>query len=459
MRKRVLSALPVGIVLSMVFIASSSAMDCQYNPDYIRGDIWAAQYPIPPLWSPDGQQVLFNADARIHAVATDGSDLYTFPHRGEWSVEHAVSISPDGEAAFTQFELRQGFSAGPEYEIATASLDGSNRRTLAKDTGLSFPTWSLDGSHIAFAQRVSVETPDGRRNALRGLRTMRKDGSGMQTYYRPPDRPPELQVALLPQVWSPDGRTLALLLERRRGNCYPSCYLVIYAFDVDGSHLERVAETASLPAWSPDGSRIAFIQRNDGAETIATIRPDGSDLRRIAAIPKAVSEYPMFRSRGSFNHVTWQRASDYPPGRVPIPEGRWVSWSRDGSEIRVHLSPFITVDADGSDMRIMWAPPGARAAWSPDESRIAVYLPDSPDGVGLLTMAPDGSDRRILVSRSQDGERWEAFSGNGVPALAPPTATQWPVATFQGYPAPTSTPAGMFYWATWTQPSNEELEG
>ncbi len=83
----------------------------------------------------------------------------------------------------------------------------------------------------------------------------------------------------------------------------------------------------------------------------------------------------------------------------------------------MHRSPFLTVKADGSDMRVMWAPYGAQAAWSPDDSRIAVLVPDRPTGIRLFTMAADGSDKRTLVPRDATTNNGGEGAARGEPTL------------------------------------------
>ena len=128
---------------------------------------------------------------------------------------------------------------------------------------------------------------------------------------------------------------------------------------------------------------MAFIHYEDGVERIVTIRPDGSEMQTVATIPEDLAVFSTSEFRPKQQRVTNWYAT----------KGRWVSWSRDGLEIRVQHSPFIIVNADGSDMRVMHAPWEALAAWSPDESRIAVYLPFE---ARLVTMDRDGSDKRVL---------------------------------------------------------------
>jgi Tol biopolymer transport system component len=70
-------------------------------------------------------------------------------------------------------------------------------------------------------------------------------------------------------VWSPDGRHIAFDTESEAGG-------TIYIVDPDGSNLFAFIDGVG-PAWSGDGSMIAFV-----ADGIFTIRIDGTGRRRLA---------------------------------------------------------------------------------------------------------------------------------------------------------------------------------
>ena len=73
--------------------------------------------------------------------------------------------------------------------------------------------------------------------------------------------------------------------------------------------------------------------------------------------------------------------------------------SPDGSSVLLDGAHVVNVDGTGfisfSDYGVR---PGS-ASWSPDGSRIAVYIPFDR----LVTLAPDGSDVRVLLRQGIDG--------------------------------------------------------
>ena len=89
---------------------------------------------------------------------------------------------------------------------------------------------------------------------------------------------------------------------------------------VDGSgkrNLTRAPQHDNWsPAWSPDGSRIAFAStREGGTLSLWTMAPDGSDLRRVT---DGHGEYPDWSPDGL---LAWEGP------------GGWIVAPRDSSEV------------------------------------------------------------------------------------------------------------------------------
>ena len=161
----------------------------------------------------------------------------------------------------------------------------------------------------------------------------------------------------------------------------------LYAVGADGTGLRKLSKATVSPAWSPDGTRIAFGREGDDAATILTIRPDGTDIQQVT-------------EPGQFFRVYN------------------LSWSPDGSEIRFMAGRTLqfeqgrqrvygihAIRPDGSGERLISDVGEVQlAARAPDDSRIAVFGQKHRDSrVQLYTVAPDGSDMRVLVRRGIGG--------------------------------------------------------
>jgi hypothetical protein len=210
-------------------------------------------------WSPDETRIAFvrhvpGLGRVLFLAASDGCG----PIRIATHVS-AFSWSPDGS--------RIAYSRAGARGIVIADASGRavpRRVTIAATVGAPSALggdvqWSPDASLIAFAtgRRVSVVRPDGT-----SLRHVMAGG---------------YQIA-----WSPDSRLLAVALG-----------IDVYVVRADGGGLRRIAHcpctfrgaTGTSLAWSPDGSRIAYISGR--GNDVSTIRPDGSSATVVA--PRAVA--------------------------------------------------------------------------------------------------------------------------------------------------------------------------
>lgn len=162
----------------------------------------------------------------------------------------------------------------------------------------------------------------------------------------------------------------------------------IYSVDPVFGNLLRLTNDPTddyQPAYSRDGSKIAFVSMRDGNAEIYTMRADGSSLRRLT------------------------RHSD--PDLFPAwsPDGTRIVFasSRDGGGMRLFV-----IDADGANLRELGG--GAEAqqpTWSPDGSRIAYVAGVGGGSFDLFVMNADGT----AITRLTEGlsVQFPAFSPDG----------------------------------------------
>ena len=347
---------------------------------------------VPPQWSSDGTKIIIDWWEIPYLVDT-GPDPPMLKRivAGNYQERFYPRISPDGLRIV--FSTERHASYGLMREIGVSNLDGSEYRRLTKNRYFqSAPEWSPDSSHIAFFSKP--QSSEDIYYRFHSLYTMSASGTGPQKLVE------SVRPFGLP-VWSPDGRKIALLSRPRA----TSGDGIIYVIDRDGSNAIKIPGASSQPAWSPDGSSIAFL-RGEKRESLHVVNPDGSGLRKLVDL----------------DPDTLLRRNWYPE--------LYLSWSPDGSEILLRDYPFIFVKADGTDYPEGESPYAvfadsqdwrrAYASWSPDGSRIAITVermgefgPIVGDAV-LLTMARDGSDKRVLVRHGHEyrpyavpNEPWE----------------------------------------------------
>ena len=187
-------------------------------------------------------------------------------------------------------------------------------------------------------------------------------------------------------AWSPDGSAIAFISGRDRNDRYHKGGLKLT--NSDGTHVRDLHGAAFYsPRWSPDGERIAFIgysSRNIGATALHTATRDGGRIR------------DMIDAAGS---PSWS------------PDGRrlaFVSATEDG------LLELRTIAEDGGDVRKVyefdkqaWNYRAMGVSWSPSDSGfiVATYSP-YPEA---FVIGHDGSVIQRFVESyaewSADGER------------------------------------------------------
>ncbi len=263
-----------------------------------------------------GNIYLINADGTGLRLLTNGMD---------------PALSPDGASlAFVRWDKDKG--------IYLMGLDGGEPRMIWGEEHPRGPAWSPDGSRIAYTSKYLAWIPPvgfnipgygfleifpGRDEDRWNLHII--DLSDGRTF------DPRFDRHGFSPSWGSDGETI--VYDGDRG-------LRLVTGDEEPRSLTDDIWDSS-PVWSPDGSRIAYMYKQHDHWEIYTVRPDGSDWRRL-------TKEPLF--------------SDNPPNNV--------------------------------------AP-----AWSPDGEHI-VFLSDRNGGWELFVMGADGSDQREMFPAGLDGIRF-----------------------------------------------------
>ncbi|TME57267.1 MAG: hypothetical protein E6I60_02080 [Chloroflexi bacterium] len=232
-------------------------------------------------------RIAFDNHDDVWAIDADGTHLARLTHSPGPDFDPSWSL--DG----TQIAFRSERSGEPEIWVMNA--DGRDQRRLA--AGLS-PAWSPDGSVIAFAGPA-------------GLSVIRPDGTGLRVL-------PHTEGGEYPS-WSPDGSRIAF-------NSNLTGDHVMYIAQADGSKVEDLSRAGEgwQVDWSPDGRSILFTSHRDHPDNytdIYVMRPDGSAVRRL----------------------TRDRA--YTP-----------AWSPAGDKIVFSAPGLFIMEPDGSDVRAVHTP-------------------------------------------------------------------------------------------------------
>jgi hypothetical protein len=203
--------------------------------------------------SPDGSRIALviadsDGDPTVTYAALEDGEIYVMNRDGssltrltdDDASDDLVHWTPDGRLSFRS--NREG-----DHKLFVMAPDGSDVRTLVGLEVADRHDWD-EGGRLAFIGGDGRDRGDGCRGRNSELHVMDADGSVSAIT--------DDELFQQDPAWSPDGSTLAFIASNQSDYAWE-----IFLANADGSDVRRITEYAGYdhsPVWSPDGALIAF---------------------------------------------------------------------------------------------------------------------------------------------------------------------------------------------------------
>ncbi len=213
-------------------------------------------------WSPDGYFFAFadreKDDFSINVLDSGGRQVRQFRLQG---LVWGLAWSPDST------RIAAAVDEGASLHIY--HQDGTSQRFRSEAPAFGKPTWSPDGSVVAFLCYVEERID---------LCTMGADGTDFSRL----SFPLEFPFIKTDIHWSPTGDQIVFEALQ------PSGFNDLFVIRAHGGELRQLTfhpAGDSEPAWSPDGTQITFVSMRDGNREIYIVNADGTGLKRVTETP------------------------------------------------------------------------------------------------------------------------------------------------------------------------------
>jgi Tol biopolymer transport system component len=219
-------------------------------------------------------------------AATGGANIFTLRPDGtgmrQLTVGSGFTLCPaysaDGRS------IAYCSNASGAFEIWTMRQDGTNQRQLTHLNGFAtFPDYSPDGSRIVFGGTAGSD-PSGEIYVVnahtgRGLRALTSCAAYAPGCFN--ETP----------AWSPDGRRIVYLHADDSNEDGDPINEQVWVMDANGRNKHQLTTDAApkgqVPDWSPDGSKIAYHSGAFAAGGIWVMNANGSNKHQLTGCAPA----------------------------------------------------------------------------------------------------------------------------------------------------------------------------
>jgi Tol biopolymer transport system component len=280
-------------------------------PDYSSITGWIVFEGFDPLVAPVASAApSASLGGQIWLVKADGSGLHELAPGTPIDGKTSLDISPDGlTVAFSTLSpLRRIWQVPIEGGIPERLTAGCSGRPA--DCTESDPAYSPDGTHIAFVH-VDGDGSHLSDSSVVGVRDLTTGDVRLLEATRGPLGAPGVQAWLSQPAWSPDGSRIAYNRSSKWNPSPPFARMRIDIIGADGTGLVELPLPvgqldAHDPDWSPDGSLIVF-SNTTAAPHIYTIRPNGSDTVQVCDVCLGAGYAPVWTPDGKHILFWWGR--------------------------------------------------------------------------------------------------------------------------------------------------------
>jgi Tol biopolymer transport system component/DNA-binding winged helix-turn-helix (wHTH) protein len=332
---------------------------------------------VAPSWSPDGKHILFLSNdvpgADLWSIMPDGKGLVRLSPAEFPSAVYDAIYSPDGRSVI--FAADRGLWQIRISPQSSAPLGRPVQITTTAGEGwIKNLAFSRDGKRLLYAAAISASA----------LQSLSLSSSGE------PIGPPVALTAdnncesSLP-AFSPDGKRIAFY------SCNAGSDGQIWMMNSGGSALRQLTSSPSSfpapPSWYPDGKHILYFSTQDGKYRFFSIDTETRQQQLVAELQQPIDRFALSPDGA-------QLAFGAPLGRI------WNVWIRDLATGKMRQATFDRESAGWP----LWSPDGKVLSadfWRGPDTSIMVL----PSGGGPVTQLTSDHGNNFSAGWSPDGDK------------------------------------------------------